>query len=193
MARLPKNYFACMPRLFVAVDIPERIKDDIIATYSAMPGARWIDEPNLHLTLKFIGDVPGDIAERTASVLREVTGSPFSMCASKAGFFPPRKEPRILWVGLTESEELLRLQARVERTLTAIGIEPEERKFHPHITVARLSGTPAGRVADYVTRHSLFLTEPFPVDAFHLYTSYLRREGAIHEKVKSYELAASFK
>jgi 2'-5' RNA ligase len=177
-----------MPRLFVAVDLPERIKDDITATYIALPGARWIDEPNLHLTLRFIGDVPGDKADGIRAALRMVKGPAFSLRASGVGWFPPRRDPRILWVGLAACEELLRLQARVERTLSMLGHEGDGRKFNAHITVARLDATHPSKVAPWVAQNSLFATEPFPVSSFHLYWSFTRREGAIHEKLASYPL-----
>jgi RNA 2',3'-cyclic 3'-phosphodiesterase len=177
-----------MPRLFVAIDLPERIKDDITATYVALPGARWMDEAHLHLTLRFIGEVPGDAADRIASGLRSVSGPSFSLTMKTVGFFPPRREPRILWAGVAENEELLRLQARIERSLTIIGISPDNRKFHPHVTVARLNGTPPHKSAQYVTLHSLFATEQFSVSAFHLYSSFVRKEGAHHERIASYEL-----
>ena len=177
-----------MPRLFVAIDIPERIKDDIAATYIALPGARWVDEAHLHLTLRFIGEVPGDVADRIADNLRSVSGPSFSLTMKTVGFFPPRREPRILWAGIAGSDDLLRLQARIERSLTSIGIDPDGRKFHPHVTVARLNGTPSQKVAQYVTHNSLFATEQFAVSAFHLYSSFLKKEGAYHEKTASYDL-----
>ncbi|MGA2506521.1 MAG: RNA 2',3'-cyclic phosphodiesterase [Chitinispirillaceae bacterium] len=177
-----------MSRLFIAIDLPERIKDDITATYVALPGARWVDEAHLHLTLRFIGEVPGDVAERVANALRPVSGPTFSLTMKTVGFFPPRREPRILWAGIADNEELMRLQARIERAIMAIGIDPDTRKFHPHVTVARLNGTPSHKAAQYVTHHSLFATEQFSVSAFHLYESFLKKEGAHHEKIASYEL-----
>lgn len=178
-----------MPRLFIAIDLPERIKDDITATYVAMPGARWMDEEHLHLTLRFIGDVPGDMADRIGNALGSISGPSFSLKVKNVGFFPPRRDPRILWVGLTESEELLRLQSKVERAMVSLGLPPEERKFHPHITVARLSGTPAGKVAEYIAVNSLFVTEPFAVSAMHLYSSTLHKQGSHYVKVKSFPLS----
>ena len=177
-----------MPRLFIAIDLPERIKDDITETYAAIPGARWVDEAQLHLTLRFIGEVPGDVADRIVNALRPVGGPAFSLAMKTVGFFPPRKDPRLLWGGITESDELMRLQARVERALTATGIEADARKFHPHVTVARLNGPPSHKIADYITHNSLFYTEQFAVDAFHLYESFLKQEGAHHEKIASYAL-----
>jgi 2'-5' RNA ligase len=177
-----------MPRLFIAIDLPEQIRDDITATCMALPGARWTSEAQLHLTLRFIGEVPGDKAERIVSALRQAGGPPFTIRVEKVGFFPPRRDPRILWVGLSENEELMRLQARIERALVALGLEPEGRKFHAHITVARLDATPPNKVAAWVAQHSLFKTEPFVVEEYHLYESILKREGALHEKVASFAL-----
>ena len=177
-----------MPRLFIAIDIPERIKDDIMATYSAIPGARWVEESQLHITLRFIGEAPGDIAGRIDAALRLVAASPFPLVMKGVGFFPPRKEPRILWVGLAESEELLRVQSRIERAVISAGIDPDERKFHPHITVARLNGGSPAKAADYITSNSLFISEQFSVSSFQLYSSILNKQGAHHTIEASYPL-----
>jgi 2'-5' RNA ligase len=177
-----------MPRLFVAIDLPERIKDDITATYVAMPGARWMDEEHLHLTLRFIGDTPGDMADRIKSALRSINTPSFSLKMKNVGFFPPRREPRILWAGVTESEELLRVQSKIERAMVSLGLSPEERKFHPHVTVARLNGTPVHKVAQYVTENSLFVTEPFTVSSIHLYSSTLHKEGSHYAKEETFGL-----
>jgi 2'-5' RNA ligase len=177
-----------MPRLFVAIDMPERIKDDITATYMALPAARWTPEEQLHLTLRFIGEVPGDAAERITAALQSVSGPSFSLTVKGVGFFPPRKQPNILWVGISENEELLRLQSRIERALTSAGIDPDDRKFHPHVTVARLNGTPHQKIAEYITQNSLFTTEQFAVSAFHLYSSTLGKTGAHHIKEATYRL-----
>jgi 2'-5' RNA ligase len=181
-----------MPRLFIAIDLPERIKDDVTDTYVSMPGARWMDEEHLHLTLRFIGDTSHDNAGRIAAALRTVSNPSFSLKIKTVGFFPPRKEPRMLWAGLAESEDLLRLQAKIERTLTSTGIYPDERKFHPHVTVARLNGTPSHEVAQYVTENSLFVTEPFAVSSFHLYSSTLHKDGSHYAQEESYSLNGLF-
>jgi RNA 2',3'-cyclic 3'-phosphodiesterase len=177
-----------MPRLFIAIDLPERIKDDVAATYMALHGARWVPEEQIHLTLRFIGEVPGDAANRVRVALANVNFPSFSLTLKGCGFFPPRKQPNVLWIGIAESEELMRLQSRIERALVAAGIDPDARKFHPHITVARLNGTPERKVAEYVIQNSLFSTEPFAVDSFHLYSSILRKEGAHHIKEASYKI-----
>ena len=177
-----------MPRLFVALDIPDRIKDDITAIFCAMQGARWVEDPQIHLTLRFIGEVSNNDFDLVRKSLRQVKGRPFSLRVKGVGFFPPRNQPRILWAGIAGDEELARLYARVERALVSSGLDHDVRKFHPHITLARLHATHAQHVARFVTQNSLFMTEEFSVSAFHLYSSTLGKEGAIYEKEASYGL-----
>lgn len=177
-----------MARLFIAIDLPERIKDDITSIYSAIPGAKWTEEEQLHLTLRFIGNTNEPTRQKIINALRSVSVQPFSMAIKGTGFFPPRKEPRILWVGVSAGEELLRLQAKIERTMVSIGISPEERKFHPHITIARLNGSPHEKIAQFLTSNSLLSTESYTVNEYYLYESFLRKEGALHVKDATYRL-----
>ena len=178
-----------MPRLFIAIDIPERIIDDITATFCAMQGARWVEDAQIHLTLRFIGEVTADTGEIIRNALRRVKGRPFSLRVKGMGYFPPRNEPRILWAGIAENEELLRMQSRIERAVVSAGIDHDDRKFHPHVTIARLNATHVRHVARFVTQNSLFMTEEFSVSSFHLYSSTLGKEGAIHTKEASYQFA----
>ena len=180
-----------MPRLFVAIDIPERIKDDIIATYQAIPGARWLGESQIHITLRFIGEVDTPTEENIINCLRGLNAPAFTITLKGSGFFPPRKQPRILWVGIDTPGELITLQSKIERALVTAGIDPEKRKFHPHITVSRLSNSPVDKVAQYIASTSLFQTEPFAVSEFHLYASYLHKEGAHYVKEASFKLERS--
>jgi RNA 2',3'-cyclic 3'-phosphodiesterase len=177
-----------MPRLFVAIDLPERILDDISSTYSAIPGARWMEENRIHITLRFIGEVDNESEDRIKRALSLVASPSFTLSLKGVGFFPPRGEPRIVWIGIKEKEEVIRLQAKIEHTITSLRFPPEERKFHPHITVARLNNSPHERVARYITDNSLFATESFAVSEFHLYSSILRREGAHYIREASFAL-----
>lgn len=177
-----------MPRLFIAIDLPERIRDDITSTYMAIPGAKWIEDSQIHLTLRFIGEVDGETERRIDSALQSITSPPFSLSIKGVGHFPPRKEPRVLWVGVSDDQNLLKLQSKIERTLISIGLAPEDRKFHPHITIARLNGSPHEKVALFLSGHSLFETEPFDISEFSLYSSTLRKEGALHIKEVTYKL-----
>jgi len=178
-----------MTRLFVAIDMPESICGDISEIYEAIPGARWTPENQLHLTLRFIGDVNNGTAQLIDNSLRLVKFAPFTMQLQSAGFFPPRREPRVLWCGIAANENLIRLQKHVERAVAAAGLPPAERKFSPHITVARLNGSPPQKLAAFLCTNSLFKTEPFLVSEFYLYSSVLKREGALHIKEAEYELS----
>jgi len=177
-----------MPRLFIAVDIPDRIKSDIVDTYVALPGARWIEEDKLHITLRFIGEADNMLEHRIIESLGTVNIPPFSLSLKGTGYFPPKGQPRILWIGINNNQELIRLQNKIERVLTSIGIEADKRKFHPHITVGRLENSPGQRVARYLASNSLFSSEPFEVSAFSLYSSILRREGAIYQNEAIFKL-----
>ena len=92
-----------MSRLFIAIDLPERIKDDISGLYMAIPGAKWLDQSKIHITLRFIGDIAGDTMEKIISSLSTLSMPPFELYLKGVGHFPPRKTPRILWVGIAES------------------------------------------------------------------------------------------
>jgi RNA 2',3'-cyclic 3'-phosphodiesterase len=118
-----------MPRLFIAIDPPERIKDDITATFCAMQGARWVEDHQIHLTLRFIGEVSNDAADLIRKALRQVKGPSFSLRVKGVGFFPPRNEPRILWTGIAENDELMRLQGRIERAVVFTGLDRDDRNF----------------------------------------------------------------
>ncbi len=177
-----------MPRLFTAIDLPERIRDDISAMYAAIPGAKWTEDAHLHLTLTFIGEVAEDKASAIQRALSTVKIHPFSLNLKGIGFFPPRKVPRVLWCGVSSSEELLRLQGKIQRTLELVDAPVEQRKYTPHITMARLNNAPAEKLGEFMSTNALFQTEPFSVTEFHLYSSTLRREGALHIKEASYKL-----
>jgi len=175
-----------MPRLFAAIDPPESIREQISDIYEAIRGAKWTPQNQLHLTLRFIGDVSEDTAEKIDGSLRTVKFEPFDMQIKSVGFFPPRKEPRVLWCAIAANENIIRLQKRVERAVAAAGAPPAERKFSPHITVARLNGSPPQKIAGFLAANALFQTEPFTVSEFFLYSSVLKREGALHIKESRY-------
>jgi len=113
---------------------------------------------------------------------------PFELSLKGVGYFPPRRHPRILWAGVAENPELFRLQGKIERALNSIGIAPEQRRFHPHITIARLNEPPLEKIALFMAQNSLFSTELFAVSQFHLYRSYLSKRGAYHQKQATFYL-----
>jgi len=178
-----------MPRLFVAIDLPAPVKERLTELCYGLPGAKWMPPEQLHLTLRFIGEVDGGLYREIRSALAEIATPPFTMGLKGLGCFPPRKQPRVLWVGIHPiAEPLLRLRNRLESTLVRLGLEPEHRKFAPHITLARLRETPLPRLANFLAGNGLFAAAPFPVKEFHLYSSVLSPKGAIHTVEESYPL-----
>ncbi len=178
-----------MPRLFVAIDLPETVKKAVKDICTGLPDARWVDILQHHLTLRFIGEVDEGLFNRIKTSLAEIRENRFSLTVQGVGCFPPKRPPRVLWVGIDKNETLMRLAEKTERVLVEhTRIEPEQRKFSPHITIARFREPSPAKVSDYLARNSSFRTESFPVDEFHLYSSTLTPAGALHRREASYVL-----
>ncbi len=177
-------------RLFVAIDLPETEKERLARLCCGLSNARWTDPEQFHLTLRFIGEVEGGLFQDIREVLAEINWHPFSVELDGVGFFPPRGKPKVVWAGVRRNEELLALRNRIESGLIKIGLEPEGRKFAPHITLARLNNTPSTKVARFLEHFSMFMGSPFTVDSFHLYSSVLGRGGAVHCREESYFIQA---
>lgn len=171
-----------MLRLFVAIDLPEEIKAAIHALRCPISGAKWVDEAQLHLTLRFIGDADDDLLHRITTGLSGIMAAPFSLAMMGVGCFPPKRNPKVLWVGVDKNEALSNLQNAVEKVLLQSGLEPEIRSFSPHITIARLKETSAALLAPFLQKNNGFTTPFFPVTEFVLYSSTLAPQGAIHRQ-----------
>lgn len=177
-----------MTRLFIAIDFPQEIKGMLARLCLGLPGARWTPEDQLHLTLRFIGEVDGGVFLDIREALHSLKASPLELTLKGVGFFPPRKQPRILWVGIDKNDPLQLLKKRLDSTLSPLGLEPEKRKFSPHITLARLKNTPLTRLTQYLAGNNLFCTPAVAIRQFQLYSSVLTAKGAVHELQATYEL-----
>jgi 2'-5' RNA ligase len=178
-----------MHRLFVAVDLPSDIKEELATICFGLPGARWVPADQLHLTLRFIGEVDGNLFKDIKEMLSSVTTENFAMRLKGVGHFPPRKRPRVIWVGIEANDSLLRLRGKIESVLVRGGLEPEGRKYSPHITIARLKDTPAVKAGNFIAANDLFASPSFTVQDFLLYSSILTVKGAIHTIEAVYPLA----
>ena len=178
-----------MPRLFVALDLPDSVKRSLEPLARGLGDVRWTASDQQHLTLRFIGEVGNGAVSEVVEALAAVPAVPFQLSLEGLGHFPPRGEPRVLWVGVGKSAELARLKRRIDRALEAAGVPPDSRKFAPHVTLARIRAplSPT-RLGTYLMRHSLYRSAPFHVSSFHLYSSWLRADGADHQLEASYEL-----
>ncbi len=177
-----------MPRLFVGIDLPADVKQRLLALAGGIPGARWQTEEQLHLTLRFIGDVNIHVANDISSSLGTLHMAPFEIALSGVGQFGD-KRPHIVWAGLEESPPLLRLNAKVEQALKTLGLAAETRKYIPHVTLARMKNPPRSRVLQFLSEYGLFRTDFFTVSAFHLFESRLGSAGAAYRIISTFELA----
>jgi 2'-5' RNA ligase len=174
-----------MHRLFVAIRPPEAIRDLLIDAMDESPDFRWQSEEQLHLTLKFIGEVDRPVASDIADALSRIRSGPFELRISGTGRFEQRSAGA-LWAGIEPKEPVAALAAKIDRACLAAGIEPERRAFHPHVTLARWSGRRTREVAAFLDRTRGLASDPFTVDAFTLFESRLSRHGAQYELVVTY-------
>lgn len=175
-------------RLFVALSLPDHLRGRLCGLCSGLPGARWVAPENLHLTLRFIGEVDGRDAEDIDAALSGVRCPRFPLTLAGVGEFGDERRLRSVWVGVDACETLERLQSKVEQAVRRAGQAPEKRKFKPHVTLARFKSHPGGRLEHYFAERSLFRCEPFQVTDFTLYSSYLSHEGAIYSPEAVYPL-----
>lgn len=175
-------------RLFAALEIPDDIAERLVAIQRGVPGAKWRPRENLHLTLRFFGEVQEPVADDLDAALEAIgqARAPFDLALKGAGFFG-KEEPHTLWMGASPHEPLAALAADCERAARRAGLKPEPRKFAPHVTLAYLEGSVLERVVAFEQRHALFESAPFRVESFGLYSSFLRpgatslyREEAIY-------------
>lgn len=169
-----------MIRLFVAYDIPDDVRMLICGMGATIPGARAVPTEQLHLTLKFLGDIEESMLPDIRNALSEVSAPPLTINLQGVGHFPPRGNPRVLWCGISPALETIQLRNGIEKALADIGIPRERRKFSPHVTLARLKNSPLKRVSQFLAGNSMFATPPFRVDLFRLYSSTLTARGAVH-------------
>src|ERR1700683_3573517 len=157
-----------MPRLFTGLEIPRHVAESLAMMRGGLPGARWIDPENYHLTLRFIGDIDDALARDIASLLGRVQRQPFELRLDGLTSFGGRK-PRAVVAAPTAKPPLLELQAEQERLLQRLGLEPEGRKYIPHVTLARLRDSSSHQVAEYLSTRGLFRTLSFGVEDFVLF------------------------
>lgn len=179
-----------MIRLFVGVEIPPDIADSLAMLRGGLPGARWIDRENYHLTLRFIGDIDDALAREVAFILNNVRRSAFDLRLDGLSSFGGRR-PRAVFAAAEPSPALMELQAELERLLQRVGLEPESRKFTPHVTLARLRDSSSRQVADYLATRGYYRSREFSVGRFVLFSSRASVGGGPYLVEAAYPLSAS--
>jgi 2'-5' RNA ligase len=177
-----------MIRLFVAIPLPGTVRTQLTMLQSGLKGARWITPENIHLTLRFIGEVRRDVAGDIDLALSQIAAPGFTLELDGIGNFARGRHPHALWAGVGKSKPLAHLQTKIESALVRTGLAAETRKFSPHVTIARLKDMRKGRVEDWATAHAAFRTAPFTVERFGLFSSFLSSGGAIYTSEVEYPL-----
>jgi len=176
-----------MHRLFVGLRPPPAVRAQLLALMGGVPGARWQSDAQLHVTLRFIGEVERPVAEDVALALSAVRFPPVEIALRGVGAFASRGRPNALWAGLRPHEPLAALHRKVDQALVRAGLEPERRAYLPHVTLARMSAR-AGAVDRFIEAHSALSSAPFTLDHFLLFESHLGHEAASYEPVERYPL-----
>lgn len=179
-----------MIRLFIAVPIPEEIQDQLHAMGRSLPGAKPVPAEQIHLTLRFIGEVEGSMFKDIREALAEINSTAFSMAVQGVGHFPPRGKPRVLWAGVVPAEPLIKLKRKIDTSLISCRIGADPRKYSPHITIARLNNPPMQRIASFLAGNAFLRFDEFQVDSFLLFSSKLSNKGALHRVEAEYHLAS---
>lgn len=176
-----------MIRLFAGLSLPETVTGPLTALQGGIPGARWIEARNLHISLRFMGEVEEGLAQDIHDTLSTLEAPAFQVSVAGFGIFG-RDRPKHLWAGVEREPALSHLQSKIESAMVRLGLPHESRKYTPHITLARLKDTPPSRISEFMAQRSPFRAEPFAVESFILYRSYLGRSGAEYEALAEYGL-----
>ena len=176
-----------MHRLFVAIRPPDRIRDLLLGAMGGISGARWLSDDQIHLTLRFIGEVDRHQAVDVHAALGAIHHRRFDIAINGVGTFDRRGRPETLWAGVAPLEPLRTLHNKVDQAMARVGVAPDQRTFFPHITLARLKPS-SGSVRNMLEQSGGLKSEPFSVDQFALIESKLTPDGADYTIVEAYPL-----
>jgi 2'-5' RNA ligase len=176
-----------MHRLFVGLRPPRAIREQLLGLMGGVTGARWQDDSQLHVTLRFIGEIERPLAEDVAIALANIHASPIHVALHGVGQFDSRGRPNALWAGLHPHDALAGLHKKIDQALVRCGLAPEGRAYLPHITLARMNAA-AGTTDRFLETQAGLASAPFALDHLLLFESTLGSEGAIYEVVERYPL-----
>lgn len=176
-----------MSRLFVGLDLPAAVDDLLELMSQHLPGARWEGRDKFHLTLRYFGEVDGRVRGDIIDALQELDSPAFPLTLKGVGMFPPRGLPQSVWAGVVEADAVTQLKHRVDACLRKVhGLEPDPRKFAPHVTLARVGDCDTDAVVAYMSDNVLFRSGTFLVERVTLYSSVRSPKGS------SYRVEAAF-
>ncbi len=176
-------------RLFVAVPLPAIVRDRLAMLRFGLPGARWSEPQNMHVTLRFIGEVDRAMAEDIAGALHDIEAPAFELAFNELGHFARGRDVHTVWAGLQRSDALTYLHDKIESAVVRLGHAPEPRKFKPHVTIARLKNTPLSRIGTWLESYGALSTPAFDIDRFTLFESFKKTQGPHYEALVDYPLS----
>jgi len=176
-------------RLFVGIDLPWTLRERLVRLGGGVPGARWLPAENFHITLRFIGEVTAPLAEEIDHSLAALRARAFDLSIAGVGVYEKGGRPVTLWAGVERTQALDLLQGKIETACQRAGLEPERRRFAPHVTLARLDNPAEAKLAAFVQANNLLRTEPMPVGHFTLFSSRLGKEASVYTAEVEYPLA----
>ncbi len=175
-------------RLFVALDLPWEIKEELSDFSFNLTGARWVPTDNFHLTLRFIGEATRLQAEEIDLALATLRGRSFAFALSGMGWFEKAGRVNTLWVGVERNEHLARLQSKVETALYRIGLPAERRRFTPHVALARMEVPVTPNLTSFVQANNLYRSAPIRADNVTLFSSFLGKDQPTYTPEAEYAL-----
>lgn len=176
-------------RLFVALDLPWEVKEELSDLSCNLPGARWVPTDNFHLTLRFIGEANRLQAEEIDLALASLRGRSFQFSLSGLGWFEKNGRVNTLYVGVERNEDLARLQTKVETALNRCGLAPDKRRFTPHVTLARMDMNVTPALASFVQANNLYRSALIRADNVTLFSSFLGKDQPTYTPEAEYALA----
>lgn len=177
-----------MPRLFVGLELPDHVKSRLLSIQGGIKGARWQSADQMHLTLRFIGNVDGGSAHDITSALSQLQFNAFDAQISSVGHFGKNGFMRALWAGVTPAAPFESLHKKIDHALISAGFEAERRRYKPHITLARFSSSPRrGEVEEFIHRNGLLRSDPFEISEVSLFLSELGHSGAHYTALEHFE------
>lgn len=177
-----------MHRLFVALRPPASVRGRLLDLMHGVENARWQSDDQLHLTLRFIGEVDRHQATDIADALSRIAFPAVDISLSGVGVFDRRGRVETLWAGVTPQDRMAALHAKVDRACVAAGVAPDDRAYRPHVTLARFN-RPSNDIDRFLAEHAGLSTEPFTLEDFGLYESILGSEGAVYHLAERYQLS----
>lgn len=179
-----------MHRLFVALRPPREMRERLSDIQDGIEGARWQADDQLHVTLRYIGEVERPVAEDVAVALQGVHAPALDLALCGVGRFDAGRRGRAIWAGVTPQDAVAALHRKVDHALVRLGLPPEGRAFLPHITLARLNRA-SGSTDLFLGDHAGLRSPPVRFDQFLLYESHLAADGAWYEPIARYPLTAA--